>query len=140
LKTTELPLSVPQVNANDQDGGILSGNWSGDYSGGTNPSDWNGTVAIMEEYVKNKRDVRWAQCWVFSCTTTTGNHFPFFLFPVELVVVGVVSLVVVVVVVAFWLNLWFLCVHMWTLEVTCVVVFLIDIVVLRFSSVAIGRI
>lgn len=37
---------------------ILHGNWSGNYSGGTPPSRWKGSVAIIEEYGKNKAPVR----------------------------------------------------------------------------------
>jgi len=54
------------ANSNDNDNGILEGNWSGKYYGGTSPSDWNGSVAIIEEYMLTKRPVKYGQCWVFS--------------------------------------------------------------------------
>ncbi|XP_047996689.1 hemocyte protein-glutamine gamma-glutamyltransferase-like [Leguminivora glycinivorella] len=59
------------VNANDRDGGVLAGNWSGDYEGGTAPYDWTGSVDIMQEYLQTKRSVAYGQCWVFACVTTT---------------------------------------------------------------------
>ncbi|CAG2211786.1 TGM1 [Mytilus edulis] len=59
------------VNAPD-DNGVLVGNWSGDYSGGTPPMKWVGSVAILEEYTKNQgTPVQFGQCWVFSGLTTT---------------------------------------------------------------------
>lgn len=59
------------VNAPD-DNGVLIGNWSGDYSGGTPPMKWVGSVAILEEYAKNQgTPVKFGQCWVFSGLTTT---------------------------------------------------------------------
>lgn len=62
------------MNASDENG-VLEGNWSGNYSGGTSPTKWVGSVAILEEYAANKGDpVRYGQCWVFSAVTTTGNY------------------------------------------------------------------
>ena len=55
------------------DGGVLTGNWSGDYEGGASPSAWNGSVKILEEYFANKVPVKFGQCWVFSGVTTTGR-------------------------------------------------------------------
>ncbi|GLH05666.1 Annulin [Gryllus bimaculatus] len=59
------------VNSNDADGGILEGNWSGDYDDGTAPAAWTGSVAILEEYLKNRSTVRYGQCWVFAGVVTT---------------------------------------------------------------------
>ncbi|XP_002738255.1 protein-glutamine gamma-glutamyltransferase K-like [Saccoglossus kowalevskii] len=53
------------------DSGVLVGNWSGDYEGGSSPCDWLGSVAILEQYMKTKRPVCYGQCWVFSGLTTT---------------------------------------------------------------------
>lgn len=58
------------VNAPD-DSGVLIGNWSGDYEGGTSPLDWSGSVDILQEYNKNKTPVKYGQCWVFSGVVTT---------------------------------------------------------------------
>ena len=60
-----------QANSNDSDGGVLTGKWSGSYSGGTAPSEWNGSIAILEEYMTTKRAVKYGQCWVFSGLLTT---------------------------------------------------------------------
>lgn len=60
------------MNTNDWDQGVLVGNWSGKYDGGTSPSKWTGSVAILEEYMKTKRSVKYGQCWVFSGVLTTG--------------------------------------------------------------------
>lgn len=59
------------VNSNDQDKGVLMGNWSGNYTGGTSPSKWNSSPNILSRYMKQKRAVRYGQCWVFSAVTTT---------------------------------------------------------------------
>ncbi|CAG5128120.1 unnamed protein product, partial [Candidula unifasciata] len=58
------------VNAPD-DGGILAGNWSGDYTGGTSPLSWTGSVPILEEFWASKTPVRFGQCWVFCGVCTT---------------------------------------------------------------------
>ncbi|XP_021352800.1 uncharacterized protein LOC110449942 [Mizuhopecten yessoensis] len=58
------------VNSNDNSG-ILVGNWSGDYDGGNSPSNWTGSVPILEEYFKTKEPVCYGQCWVFSGVLTT---------------------------------------------------------------------
>ena len=60
------------VNSND-DGGIIMGRWDGNYSDGTPPFEWTGSVAILEEYMKNggKTPVKYGQCWVFAAVTTT---------------------------------------------------------------------
>ncbi|NWI17930.1 TGM4 glutamyltransferase, partial [Crypturellus soui] len=58
------------VNAND-DKGVLMGNWSGVYTGGTSPLAWVGSVAILQQYYKTKQPVCYGQCWVFSGVLTT---------------------------------------------------------------------
>ncbi|KAH9495958.1 hypothetical protein Btru_013865, partial [Bulinus truncatus] len=58
------------VNSSDE-GGVLAGNWSGDYSGGRSPLSWTGSAAIFEEYWQTKRPVKFGQCWVFSGLSTT---------------------------------------------------------------------
>lgn len=58
------------INVQD-DGGVLVGNWSGNYSDGIRPTAWNGSVAILEQYMKNKEPVCYGQCWVFSGVLTT---------------------------------------------------------------------
>lgn len=65
-----------QVNRNDSDGGILVGLWSSneeDYADGTEPTAWSGSEAILQEYMKRKRPVKYAQCWVFGGTLTTSE-------------------------------------------------------------------
>uniref|UniRef100_A0A670ZNZ7 protein-glutamine gamma-glutamyltransferase n=1 Tax=Pseudonaja textilis TaxID=8673 RepID=A0A670ZNZ7_PSETE len=59
------------VNSND-DNGVLQGNWSGNYSGGENPSSWTGSVDILRKW-KNSgfRPVRYGQCWVFAGVLNT---------------------------------------------------------------------
>lgn len=60
------------MNAQD-DNGIVSGNWSGDYTGGTSPTKWVGSVAMLKDYEDNNgTPVKFGQCWVFSGITTTG--------------------------------------------------------------------
>ncbi|CAH1780528.1 unnamed protein product, partial [Owenia fusiformis] len=59
------------ANDNDGDGGVLAGNWSGDYFGGTAPTKWIGSPAIFDEFMRTKRTVKFGQCWVFSGILTT---------------------------------------------------------------------
>uniref|UniRef100_A0A3B3ILZ2 Protein-glutamine gamma-glutamyltransferase K n=1 Tax=Oryzias latipes TaxID=8090 RepID=A0A3B3ILZ2_ORYLA len=59
------------VNSND-DAGVLVGKWSGDYTGGTCPTFWNGSVEILQQYYASKGSpVKYGQCWVFGGVTTT---------------------------------------------------------------------
>lgn len=53
------------ANSSDE-GGILTGNWSGDYEGGVSPVTWSGSVKIIQQYAETKRSVKFGQCWVFS--------------------------------------------------------------------------
>ena len=62
---------------NDDDNGVLWGNWSGkdeDYADGTDPTAWSGSQAILTEYMSTKKPVKYAQCWVFGGTLTTGDE------------------------------------------------------------------
>ncbi|KAM8889076.1 protein-glutamine gamma-glutamyltransferase K-like isoform 1-T2 [Synchiropus picturatus] len=59
------------INSPD-DQGVLVGNWSGDYSTGTCPTVWSGSVEILQEYHKNSgASVKYGQCWVFAGVVTT---------------------------------------------------------------------
>ncbi|KAM8774934.1 protein-glutamine gamma-glutamyltransferase 6 isoform 3-T3 [Rhynchonycteris naso] len=59
------------VNGND-DSGVLAGNWSGNYTGGLDPRNWNGSVEILKEWKRSGfRPVRYGQCWVFGGTLNT---------------------------------------------------------------------
>ncbi|KAM3928287.1 protein-glutamine gamma-glutamyltransferase 4 [Leptodactylus fuscus] len=58
------------VNSND-DNGVLTGNWSGNYGAGVSPTTWTGSSAILQQFYKTKRPVLFGQCWVFSGVVTT---------------------------------------------------------------------
>ncbi|CAG7674586.1 unnamed protein product [Allacma fusca] len=58
------------VNSPD-DGGILEGNWSDDFSGGTAPSKWTGSAKILQQYHDTQKTVKFGQCWVFAGVLTT---------------------------------------------------------------------
>ncbi|XP_057244006.1 protein-glutamine gamma-glutamyltransferase K-like [Malurus melanocephalus] len=58
------------VNSLD-DSGVLVGNWTGDYSQGTNPSAWAGSVGILRRFLSSGAPVRYGQCWVFAGVVTT---------------------------------------------------------------------
>lgn len=58
------------VNSND-DHGVLEGRWDGDYTDGTAPSTWTGSVEILEEFLTTEREVKYGQCWVFAGVVTT---------------------------------------------------------------------
>ena len=51
--------------------GIVEGNWSGKFSGGTSPLDWGGSGSIMEEFNQKKKSVRFGQCFVYAGVLTT---------------------------------------------------------------------
>lgn len=70
------PCPLVQINAVD-DSGVLAGNWSGNYSAGTSPTVWSGSVEILREYHKNNgAPVKYGQCWVFAGVVTTGRGSP----------------------------------------------------------------
>ncbi|XP_076846962.1 protein-glutamine gamma-glutamyltransferase 2-like [Brachyhypopomus gauderio] len=59
------------VNAND-DRGVVSGRWDGDYSDGVAPTRWTGSVPILRHWSEGgARRVRYGQCWVFSAVACT---------------------------------------------------------------------
>ncbi|XP_047627410.1 protein-glutamine gamma-glutamyltransferase E [Phacochoerus africanus] len=59
------------INGND-DSGVVSGNWSGNYAGGLDPRSWNGSVEILKEWQRSGfRPVRYGQCWVFAGVLNT---------------------------------------------------------------------
>ncbi|KAJ8335561.1 hypothetical protein SKAU_G00389030 [Synaphobranchus kaupii] len=59
------------VNAND-DRGVVSGRWDGDYSDGVVPTRWTGSVPILRRWSEGgARRVRYGQCWVFSGVACT---------------------------------------------------------------------
>ena len=61
-----------QSNSNDADGGVLTGRWTDAYpKDATEPWAWSGSVAILEEFMRTKKAVRYGQCWVFSGLVTT---------------------------------------------------------------------
>lgn len=75
LKRRNSPVYVARVlsamaNVND-DNGVVTGNWSGNYSDGKSPTDWNGSVKILKQWMRLKRGVNYGQCWVFSGVLTT---------------------------------------------------------------------
>ncbi|XP_061680495.1 protein-glutamine gamma-glutamyltransferase K-like [Syngnathoides biaculeatus] len=59
------------INSRD-DQGVVEGNWSGDYSQGTSPTVWSGSMEILTEYHKsNGTPVKYGQCWIFAGIVTT---------------------------------------------------------------------
>lgn len=58
------------ANSHD-DAGVVAGNWSGDFTGGTAPVTWNGSVKIIQQFADTKQPVKFGQCWVYSGVTTT---------------------------------------------------------------------
>ncbi|KAI1890023.1 hypothetical protein AGOR_G00168950 [Albula goreensis] len=59
------------VNAND-DRGVVSGRWDGEYSDGVAPTRWTGSVPILRRWSEGgAQRVRYGQCWVFSGVACT---------------------------------------------------------------------
>ncbi|XP_056588343.1 transglutaminase 1 like 4 [Triplophysa dalaica] len=59
------------VNSND-DQGILEGNWSESFEGGTAPTAWSGSGDILRQYYKSSgTPVKFAQCWVYAGVTNS---------------------------------------------------------------------
>ncbi|KAM3860791.1 coagulation factor XIII A chain-like [Diretmus argenteus] len=53
------------LNAQD-DNGLLVGKWDDDYSMGTAPTLWTGSVKILLQYANTGIPICYAQCWVFA--------------------------------------------------------------------------
>ncbi|XP_018414784.1 PREDICTED: protein-glutamine gamma-glutamyltransferase E-like [Nanorana parkeri] len=52
---------------NFDDEGVLEGNWGTRYTGGIDPIDWSGSVAILTLWRRGGyKPVRYGQCWVFA--------------------------------------------------------------------------
>ncbi|KAG8003440.1 Protein-glutamine gamma-glutamyltransferase K [Nibea albiflora] len=63
---------ISAMTNSPDDRGVLEGNWSGDYSLGTSPTVWSGSVEILKEYLKNDgTPVKYGQCWAFAGVVTT---------------------------------------------------------------------
>lgn len=75
LPSPQVVRKVSALTNIQDDNGILVGNWSGDYTGGTSPTDWTGSGPIMKEFNKTKEPVQYGQCWVFSGLQTTRKLF-----------------------------------------------------------------
>ncbi|XP_073678916.1 transglutaminase 1 like 4 [Garra rufa] len=59
------------VNSND-DRGVLMGNWSDSFEGGTSPTAWTGSGDILRQYYKSSgRPVKFGQCWVYAGVTAS---------------------------------------------------------------------
>jgi len=57
-------------NADDVNG-VLMGNWSGDFAGGTQPWRWTGSPEILASWAYWGKPVKYGQCWVFASVLTT---------------------------------------------------------------------
>uniref|UniRef100_A0A8C5KKA4 protein-glutamine gamma-glutamyltransferase n=2 Tax=Jaculus jaculus TaxID=51337 RepID=A0A8C5KKA4_JACJA len=59
------------INSND-DRGVLQGNWGEDYTQGTSPLEWTGSVAILRQWSsRGGQPVKYGQCWVFASVMCT---------------------------------------------------------------------
>uniref|UniRef100_A0A182PDD7 Transglutaminase-like domain-containing protein n=1 Tax=Anopheles epiroticus TaxID=199890 RepID=A0A182PDD7_9DIPT len=45
--------------------GVLQGNWTDNYEGGTAPTAWTGSVKILQEFYDTQEKVKYGQCWVY---------------------------------------------------------------------------
>ncbi|KAM5291961.1 protein-glutamine gamma-glutamyltransferase 4 [Ctenodactylus gundi] len=69
-RTTPMATRPPTVNSENKNG-VLVGNWSGEYKGGTAPYQWAGSVPILQQYYATRASVAFGQCWVFAGILTT---------------------------------------------------------------------
>ncbi|XP_035517148.1 protein-glutamine gamma-glutamyltransferase 5 [Morone saxatilis] len=54
------------INSED-DYGVVAGRWGGPYWGGVAPSHWNGSHAILKQWLQTGcQSVKYGQCWVFA--------------------------------------------------------------------------
>ncbi|XP_072929126.1 coagulation factor XIII A chain-like [Hemitrygon akajei] len=75
LQTRGCPIKVCRVasamiNSKD-DGGVLVGNWDGQYLNGVAPTAWNNSVEILMNYFQTHYPVCYGQCWVFAAVLNT---------------------------------------------------------------------
>lgn len=68
-------VSIPfQINSLDDDG-VLVGSWGGDFSGGTAPTAWTGSVEILTKYFSEEgKPVKYGQCWVYAGVFNTCEY------------------------------------------------------------------
>jgi transglutaminase 1 len=59
------------VNSPDDNGAVM-GNWSDEFEGGTPPTKWMGSKQILQQYWKQKKPVKYGQCWVFAGVVSTS--------------------------------------------------------------------
>lgn len=62
----------PQTNNNDENG-LIVGNWNPPFKHGTSPLAWAGSPPIFEEFYKTQKPVKFGQCWVFSGVIVTSK-------------------------------------------------------------------
>lgn len=60
------------VNSPDDNGAVM-GNWSEKFTGGTPPTRWLGSTAILQEFYRKRQPVKFGQCWVFAGVLTTSK-------------------------------------------------------------------
>ena len=61
------------VNSEDNNG-VLKGMWDiKGFKDGKHPMTWHGSSEILQEFYKDKKTVKYGQCWVFGGLLTTGN-------------------------------------------------------------------
>ncbi|KAH9361876.1 hypothetical protein HPB48_003715 [Haemaphysalis longicornis] len=62
---------ISAVVNSPNDEGVVEGNWTEKFSGGTAPTGWTGSASILQQFYKTKKPVKYGQCWVFAGVTTT---------------------------------------------------------------------
>ena len=45
------------------DNGVIVGNWTSAFTGGTAPTDWTGSAKILHLFAQNIQPVLFGQCW-----------------------------------------------------------------------------
>ncbi|KZC05406.1 PREDICTED: hemocyte protein-glutamine gamma-glutamyltransferase-like [Dufourea novaeangliae] len=63
--------AISRITNSNDDKGVITGRWDGQYEDGTAPASWTGSVPILEQFLETGESVNYGQCWVFAGTVTT---------------------------------------------------------------------
>ncbi|XP_012942057.1 protein-glutamine gamma-glutamyltransferase 4 [Aplysia californica] len=59
------------MNYTERDGGVVQAGWSGKYDDAEAPHAFTGSPAILEDFLKTRKGVKYGQCWSMAAVATT---------------------------------------------------------------------